>query len=78
MKRTGKDEKVVKRMEKYPLGVGFAQKDYKDRKGRKRTSYFCVECFKRLDNGHICDKCQELLSNPPWDIEKDDKCQENE
>ena len=46
-------------------------------KGRELMNK-CVECFKELENGHICDKCQELLSNPPWDIEKDDKCQENE
>ena len=23
----------------------------------------CVECFKPLEKGHICDRCQNLLSN---------------
>ena len=29
----------------------------------------CVECFQPLEEGIICDKCQETLSDPPWHIE---------
>ena len=25
----------------------------------------CVECFKPLDDGIICDRCQEIVSNMP-------------
>ena len=32
--------------------------------------YYCVECFKTLEQGHICDPCQNLISNLP-DIEKE-------
>ena len=31
----------------------------------------CVECFKPLKEGHICDECQNLISNLP-DVEKGD------
>ena len=34
---------------------------------------YCVECFKPLIDLIICDKCQEQLSNPPWDIEKENE-----
>ena len=32
----------------------------------------CVECFTIISKGHICDACQERLSNPPpWNTEED-------
>ena len=34
---------------------------------------YCVECFKPLIDLIICDKCQEQLSNPPADIEKENE-----
>ena len=30
---------------------------------------YCVECHKPLKKAIICDECQELLSDPPWDID---------
>ena len=32
----------------------------------------CVEYFRPLEEGHICDRCQNLISNLP-DIKKGDE-----
>ena len=37
----------------------------------KKPPGYCVECHKPLKKVIICDKCQEELSNPPWNIEEE-------